>query len=498
MMKLDLSAYFVTDSTMIPESSTFLSQVRQAVENGATVVQLREKSISTKDFIERATAILEITRAHGIPLIINDRVDVALAVDADGVHVGQDDMPAKMARKLIGPNKILGVSCGNPEETTQVCLENVADYVGLGTLYPTKTKDVKKVCGPIGIRQLLQVLKNFKERGTQLKSVAIGGINLTNAAKVLYQCRIPGHSIDGVAFVSCVMAAEDASGAMRTLSSQLNASPPWIWQNTMRLREFSQKPLVHHITNNVVKNFCANVTLAVGGSPIMSELPAEFDELASLPLPNALVINLGTPSAALTEVFLAGIKSYNKHGRPIVFDPVGAGASFARSDSCREILNSGYISVIKGNLGEMVAIDKFTTTSPYKLDSALMRGVDSIANLSSEEVEAICKRVAREFQCVAVVSGKINYVFDGTLPDSQIVTVEGGSKLMGSVVGTGCALGSVIGAFAACSRSQNANLGEAVVSAIQLYNKAGKMAEAGAAGLGTYKTSFLDHLAPPV
>lgn len=498
-MKLDLSAYLVTDSTMIPQSSTFLSQVKQAVEHGATIVQLREKNILTKDFIKRANAVLEITRRYGVPLIINDRVDVALAVGADGVHVGQDDMPAKMARQLIGPDKILGVSCGNTEETKQVCLENVADYVGLGTLYPTQTKDVKNVCGPIGVRQLLQVLKTYKSQGIYIKSVAIGGINLSNAAKVLHQCQVPGHGIDGVAFVSCVMAAEDASGAMKSLVTQLTTPPTWIWEQTSVLLEFTEKPLVHHITNNVVKNFCASVTLAVGGSPIMSELQAEFEELASLPLPNALVVNLGTPSAGIMEVFVSAIKSYNNYGRPIIFDPVGAGASHARSDACRAILNSGHVSIIKGNLGEMLAIDKFTSTSPYKVGANLMRGVDSIASMDGEEIETICKRVATEFQCVAVVTGKVNYVFDGTKPESPIAMVSGGSKLMGSVVGTGCALGSVIATFAACARSQNSDLGKAVVSAVQLYNVAGKRAEGDAPGmgLGTYKTNFLDQLAPP-
>lgn len=493
-MKLDLSAYLVTDSTMVPESSTFLSQVKQAVENGATVVQLREKNILTKDFVERAAAVLKITRAHGVPLIINDRVDVALAVDADGVHVGQDDMPAKLVRQLIGPEKILGVSCGNQDETTEVCLENVADYVGLGTLFPTKTKDVKNVCGPIGVRQLLQVLKTYKSKGVDIKSVAIGGINLSNAAKVMFQCRVPGHGVDGVAFVSCVMAAENASQAMRTLAQQITLPPAWAWEGTAAFQKLGQKPLVHHITNNVVKNFCANVTLAVGGSPIMSELPDEFDELASVPIPSALVVNLGTPSASLMDVFLSAIRSYNRHGRPILFDPVGAGASRARLEACRTILNAGHISIIKGNLGEMLAIDKLTT-SPHKLDASLMRGVDSIASLGDQEIEEVCKRVATEFQCVAVVTGKRNHIYDGTKPDGEINTVNGGSALMGSVIGTGCALGSVIATYAACARGQKEDLGSAVASAVLLYNDAGNRADCDYGGVGTYLVRFLDELA---
>lgn len=494
-MKLDLSAYLVTDSTMIPESSSFLSQVQQAVENGVTIVQLREKNILTRDFIARAKDVLKITRPRGVPLIINDRVDVALAVDADGVHVGQDDMPAHIVRQLIGPHKILGVSCGNEEETTDVCEQKVADYVGLGTLYPTQTKDVKNVCGPIGVRRLLQVLKKYKEQGTYVQSVAIGGINSSNASKVMYQCRVPGYAVNGVAFVSCIMAAPDATQATKKLLGQLKNSPPWVSASTATLENLQSKPLVHHITNNVVKHFSANVTLAVGGSPIMSELPDEFDELASLPLPTALVINLGTPSSTLMSVFLEGIKVYNNHGRPIVFDPVAAGASKARLDACKALLNAGQVSVIKGNLGEILAIDRLTSSSPFAKDANLMRGVDSVAEMGPAEISEVCKRVALEFQCVTVITGEVNYIFDGTRPDSQVVTIQGGSPLMGSVVGTGCALGSVIGVFVACAQAQKAQLGQAVELALKVYNLAGRQAAVGhKQGLGSYMIKFLDEL----
>ena len=110
-MKVDYTLYLVTDSGMVPESSSFLKQVEDSINSGATIVQLREKSLSTLEFIKRAEQVHKLTQKQGIPLIINDRVDVALAVNAEGVHVGQDDMPAAIARKLIGDDKILGVTC---------------------------------------------------------------------------------------------------------------------------------------------------------------------------------------------------------------------------------------------------------------------------------------------------------------------------------------------------------------------------------------------------
>ncbi|KAK7684882.1 hypothetical protein QCA50_012131 [Cerrena zonata] len=304
---------------MIPESSTFLRQVEESIENGATIVQLREKTLGTRDFIARASKVHELTKKKGIPLIINDRVDVALAVDAEGIHVGQDDMPAATVRELIGPDKIIGVTCSNVEETQQVCDEGIADYVGLGTVYYTNTKKDTKTpqgTGPIGVRKMLQVLRkhNTSKSNKSIRSVAIGGINQTNAAKVLYQCAIPQQSLDGVAIVSCIMASEDAAGGTAKLEDKVAAV-----QNA--------KPLVHHITNNVVKNFSANVTLAIGASPIMSELAQEYEEFATN-IPNlSLVVNLGTPSDDLMLAFVHALQVYNKHGKYIVFDPVAGGAT---------------------------------------------------------------------------------------------------------------------------------------------------------------------------
>ncbi|SGZ46529.1 CIC11C00000002783 [Sungouiella intermedia] len=493
----DYTLYFVTDSTMVPETSTFLDQVRLAVENGATIIQLREKSILTLDFIERAQKVLEITRPKGIPLIINDRVDVALAVDADGVHVGQDDMPAATVRKLIGKNKILGVSCGNVAETTQVCEEGVADYVGLGTVYPTQTKKVKAVVGPIGIRRSLEVLSKYKKEGKLINSVAIGGIKHSNAAKVLFQCLVPGYEIDGVAVVSCIMAATDAGKATRELLASIRSPVAWKWTSEssvpFALGLVDQKPLVHHITNNVVKNFSANVTLAIGASPIMSELPEEFGEFACLPSV-ALLINLGTPSTQLMEVFLLGLRTYNAHGSPVIFDPVAAGASCARREACRVLLNAGYFSVIKGNLGEITALAQLGSDGSNDSET-LMQGVDSLIKSSDDATEALCKKVATEYRSVVVVTGEINYIYDGTQPLGEVLKVKGGSEYMGLVTGTGCSLGSTIAAYVAVARKQKLDIGKAVVSAVTMYNQAGKVAAKDVEGPGTFMVRFLDELA---
>lgn len=505
----DYLLYLVTDSTMVPSGATFVGQVEAAIAGGATLVQLREKTLLTRDFIERARKVHELTRKKGIPLIINDRVDVALAVGAEGVHVGQDDMPASLVRQLLGPEKIVGVTCSSVAEVEEVNRTGVVDYVGLGTVYATATKkDTKAPSGPIGMRKMLQALD------PRIKSVAIGGINHTNAAKVLYQTSTEKRALDGVAVVSCIMASEDAKGATERLAEDLKDRVPWVSDLvgnvdkplSLKLSSLQNAtPLVHHITNNVVKNFSANVTLAIGASPVMSELADEFEEFASTVPSLALVINLGTPSEALMEVFIHALQTYNKHGKHVVFDPVACGASLARLEATKRLLNAGHPSVIKGNVGEILAVWKLT--SSYQALGEMgpaMRGVDSITEFSPEMIIRIGQDVARDFKAVLVVTGATNYIFDGIGPmlghsgEVEVAQITGGSSLMGSITGTGCSLGSTIAAFIASKADGQDNstfsIFAAVVGAVELYNKAGKLASEDASTPGTFMTKFLDHL----
>ncbi|RCK57658.1 Thiamine biosynthetic bifunctional enzyme [Candida viswanathii] len=504
MSDVDYTLYLVTDSTMIPESSTFLKQVEAAINNGATLVQLREKSLTTRQFIARAEEVHELTKRRGIPLIINDRVDVALAIDAEGVHVGQKDMPARIARQLIGNDKILGVTCSSFDETQQVVDEGLADYVGLGTLYPTQTKkDLKEPggTGPLGIRKLLQVLKKYNEAHPDkpIRCVGIGGINHTNADKVLYQCSVPGQKLDGVAVVSCIMANPNAAQATIDLLKVINRQPIWanITNNgtddlSTKIKQLTQtQPLVHHITNNTVKNFSANVTLAIGASPIMSELEEEYEEFAS-GIPNiALVLNVGTPTDGLLKVFKHAILMYNKYGKPILFDPVACGATQARLECSKSLLKAGQFTVIKGNVGEIMGLYKLTSKYVESGNQALMRGVDSIVEHSEEEIIRVGREVSVDFQTVVVISGVTNYIIDG---DNRIAKVKGGNPLMGNITGTGCSLGSTIAAFlgAKADGNEGTDVFSATVGAVELYNKAGSLVNADASG--SFMIGFIDSL----
>ncbi len=204
MMKqrIDYSLYVVTDS-QLSRGRSHHQVIDAAIRGGATMVQYREKSATTRQMIDEALELRDLCRAHGVPFIVNDRVDVALAVDADGVHVGQDDMPASLARKLIGRDKILGVSAENVDQA-RAAIADGADYVGAGAIFTTATKaDANK---PIEIAGLLKIA-----RACTIPMVGIGGINASNAASVIRA------GAAGIAVVSAIVGADDVERAAREL-----------------------------------------------------------------------------------------------------------------------------------------------------------------------------------------------------------------------------------------------------------------------------------------
>ncbi len=191
---IDYSLYLVTDRGLARGRST-LDIVKAAVSGGVTCVQLREKDCSTLEFIEQALAIKNFLQARQVPLIINDRLDVALAVAADGVHLGQSDMPLEMAQKIVGPSMLIGISA----ESVQGAVEaekGGADYLGVSPIYATPTKT--DTAPPLELEGLREIRKRVK-----IPLVAIGGLNKSNAAEVIR------NGADGVAVVSAIIAADD-------------------------------------------------------------------------------------------------------------------------------------------------------------------------------------------------------------------------------------------------------------------------------------------------
>jgi thiamine-phosphate pyrophosphorylase len=203
---IDWSVCLVTDRPTAGRRD-LLDIVRAAVAGGATLVQLREKEASTREMLDLGRAMLDITRAANVPLIVNDRIDVALALDADGVHVGQDDMPADVARRLIGPDRILGVSAETVEQA-QAAEDSGADYLGVGTVFATPSKaDAGAPIGLDGMRAIAQV--------SSVPLLAIGGITADNAADIR---KAGAH---GVAVISAIISAPDPQDAARALYQQM-------------------------------------------------------------------------------------------------------------------------------------------------------------------------------------------------------------------------------------------------------------------------------------
>ena len=179
--------------------------VAEAVKGGATMVQLREKDIDTRGFIELTKRLQPVLREAGVPLIINDRVDVALAVDADGVHIGQSDMPYEIARRLLGPDKIIGLSVENMDEVREANSLDV-DYIGVSPVYSTATKtDTAPPFGLEGLREAVRLSRH--------PAVAIGGMNARTAPDVLRT------GVDGIAVVSAICSAPSPREAAAYLRS---------------------------------------------------------------------------------------------------------------------------------------------------------------------------------------------------------------------------------------------------------------------------------------
>jgi hydroxyethylthiazole kinase len=247
---------------------------------------------------------------------------------------------------------------------------------------------------------------------------------------------------------------------------------PYLSSLAARVR--ASRPLVHHITNYVTVNDCANITLSVGAAPVMADAPEEVGEMVSLA--DALVLNIGTLSSAQVEAMLLAGRTANARGIPVVLDPVGAGATQFRTATVRRLIDGLQIAVLKGNAGEIGTIAG---------SEARVRGVDS-AGLVGDPAE-VCTRLADSVGCTVAMTGPIDIVADG----ERVAFVENGHPLMGMVSGTGCMASSVMGAFAAVTDDRFA----AAVAALAAFGLAGELAAERAAGPGTFRMELLDALA---
>ncbi|MDR1700796.1 MAG: thiamine phosphate synthase [Lachnoclostridium sp.] len=202
---IDITLYLVSDSTNMSEKD-FLWVIDQACKGGVTLVQLREKEKDGREYIQLAEKVKKITDHYGISFIIDDRVDVAMAVDAAGVHVGQRDIPVHIARKLLGENKIIGATAKTVEQARQAKREG-ADYLGVGAIYPTTTKVITVITEVAELNKIAV--------STDIPVVAIGGLNTSNI-HVLYESEAKG-----IAAVSAIMKSKDPFETAKVLKNQV-------------------------------------------------------------------------------------------------------------------------------------------------------------------------------------------------------------------------------------------------------------------------------------
>jgi len=204
MNNFDLSLYLVTDESLL-KGRNLEQLVEEAIKGGITMVQLREKNISTVEFYDKACSLKKLLTPHNIPLIINDRLDIAIACNADGIHIGQSDMPYSIVRKILGKDKIIGLSVETVEQAREANDLDV-DYIGLSPVFSTNTKtDINTPLELEGIKEIASFTKH--------KTVAIGGINTGNTGDIIK------NGADGIAVISAIISQESPRNAASELKN---------------------------------------------------------------------------------------------------------------------------------------------------------------------------------------------------------------------------------------------------------------------------------------
>lgn len=211
---LDLRLYGILDPTLTAGRDP-VACAEAAVRGGVTILQLRDKRPNTRAVVALARALVDRLRPAGVPLVIDDRVDVALAVEADGVHLGREDMDPRDARRLLGPERVIGVTVHRPAEVDAVD-PTIADYVGIGPVHPTHSKDPGDP--PIGPAGLAALIARLRARAPGFPVVGIAGITAANAADVIRA------GADGVAVISAIFMAEDVEAAARRLRAAVDSA----------------------------------------------------------------------------------------------------------------------------------------------------------------------------------------------------------------------------------------------------------------------------------
>ncbi|KAF8335747.1 Hydroxyethylthiazole kinase [Cantharellus anzutake] len=438
---IDYSLYLVTGRELLPKGIDYYDSLEESLKGGVTAVQVREKTVDTGE-------TQEICSKYNVPIIINDRIDVALAIKADGVHLGQTDMPIEIAKKLLPPSMVLGLSVSSPAEATLASKAGV-DYVGIGPIWWTTSKKLTKdVIGPRGISSILDALSQ------SIKTIGIGGIKYRNLIRTLHGAvTASGRTLDGIAVISEIVSSSEprkAAENLRSLHRAFTDQPhptqpftPWTIPTELPTRADivhqvaklivetrALTPLVHQITNYVAMTQSANITLAMGASPIMATAPTEMEDLSKVC--GGLLINFGT-IGDFEGMLLAG-EFANLNKKPVVFDPVAVGATAHRRSTANQLLNAWQATVIKGNASEIGALAGLTEVKS--------RGVDSIGDGFTDPATVV-KELSLKERCIVVMTGKDDWISNG----ESVIKLSNGHHLLPGITASGCIVGSAIATY---------------------------------------------------
>jgi len=472
---VDYRLYLVTDDKYV--FTDLPQRIGAFIDGGVTCVQMRMKNAGTADYVEATRRVIEVARPRGVPVLVDDRLDVCLAAQADGLHVGAGDMDPAIARRLLGPDKLIGVSTyGEKERVLAACGPDVrADYVAGGGVATssTKTYPTKGAVHLRGVKDLLTSLPNSPPL------VAIGGIGCSNVFDVLLS------GADGVACVASLLdgpAADDVQRAkeLRSIVDDAHAAilrrhpllgGETLWAAIQKLR--AATPLTQCITNYVSMDIMANVLLASGASPAMVHAAQEIEQF--VPLIGALSINIGTLSPSWVEGMYAAAKAANAAGKPWVLDPVAAGCTAYRTGVAADLLKLRP-TVLRGNGAEVLALAGLEDIEGQK-------GVDS--SVSALDAIGAAQGLARKHHCIVVVTGAVDIVTDGT----SSVAISNGVPMLQQITASGCSLSSLIAAFCAVQAPL-----EAAIHGCAYFGLAAQVAQENGHGPGSLRAMFMDSL----
>jgi len=385
--------YAITDRGWLEEGEELKDAVEQAILGGATIVQLREKSLEYNELKELALCIQEVCNNYNVPFIVNDNVELACEIDADGVHLGAEDMSIKKARSVLGSNKIIGATAKTVEQAL-LAEKAGANYIGSGAVFGS---DTKTDATNLSIDSLNEICNSVS-----IPVVAIGGINAYNVSA------LRGSSISGVSVVSGIFARKNKTKACRDILGNLYG-----------------RPVVECITNHVTTNEVANTVLAFGASPIMAHNINEVEEVQSSA--NGLLLNLGA-----TDDYEAMKKAYavaNKQNHITVIDPVGVSGITYRRDFLKELLATSSPTCIRGNASEILAIYEGQNVTA---------GLDG--SIDNTNIKAVTQSLANSLNTIIVASGVTDIISDGKC----VYEISSGHAMQKSLTGSGCMLSACI------------------------------------------------------